>query len=440
MLKRIFAKIHLFFVVIILISIFWFGRGYFFDEAPATDRESFYQSINRHIPDENNLAIAISGLNAPKDGNITVYGRKVTDSLYLPASKSSKKNSSDKVDKLQIIWLEDQHLTDCEQENAIEFRIDECTSPQVASELIDKNKVLLARYIDLHQIPDWQGDSYDENTLILWLNVLLSAQNKLLITHEKFEQAYQQWKNNHLFIQRTLKQELPLGSQSSFEFATGISLKTLENLIFESPETLLSHEEEINGILKSQDIVSKVRSMLRAEYRLLNRLISHQEKKVNSEKSFHVERLRNSIYYFNLDYLQLAKLPAKEYSSHFSELVNKYRTSSDNRIIIFIKYFLPYGSIDRFFNVMYAGNLLLFNGHVEEMHLNNALTSLLKLRNQIYIQNIQRNDIRTFLKSSSKELYCQFTERPMAFDKRNKTLYCEDPNNRERVVKVRLTL
>lgn len=423
---------------IILVSLAWLGRGYFFDETPADGRKDFYQNINRHIPDEKNLAIAISGLDAPAGENIIAYGRRMIDSQYLVANRASDNKDSNKTDKLQIVWIEDQHLTDCTQENAIEIRNDECTSPQYANELIEKNKILLNRYTDLYQILDWQGDSHEENALTLGLNVLLSAQNKLLINQQKFELAYQQWKNNHLFIMHTLKQELPFGSQLSFQFAYRTSLKTLEHLIYKSPKILSAHYSELSNILKPHGLKSfNLKGMLRADYGIFDKTLSNVE---NAEKTVSVERMRNRLYYFHLEYLKLAKLPAKKSSKHFSELANTHRTSSDSRIVTFIKYFLPYGATDHLFNVMIMGQLLAFDELIDEMHTNNAISHLLNLRNQIKLQNVQEADVRKFLKSSSKDLYCPFTERPMAFDKKSKTLYCENPENNERVAEVMLIL
>lgn len=436
MTKRLFANGLFLYIVIILVSLMWLGRGYFFDETPADGRESFYGNINRHVPDDKNLAVAISGLSAPKDENVTAYGRTRIDSQYLIGKKKLATKTPNKSDKLQVAWLDQQYLTDCSHEDAIELRIDECTSPQYASELIEKNKVLLTRYIDLYQIPEWQGASDDENALMLQLNLLFSAQTKLLITQKKIEIAYQQWKNNHLFILHTLNQDLPFGSQISFQFAYRISLETLEHLIYKAPEILLTHDAELSSILKHQGLTNfNLKGMLRADYGLFNSVLSNVEK---AEKTVNVERMRNRLYYFHLDYLKLAKLPAKESSKHFSEIVNKHKTSSDNRVVTFIKYFLPYGATDHLFNVMIMGSLLGFDGLIDEMHTNNAMSSLLKLRNQIDLQNVKEADVRAFLTSTSKDNYCPFTERPMAFDKKNKTLYCENPENKEQVAEVRL--
>lgn len=436
--KKIFSNKLFYLTIVIVVSLVWLGRGYFFDEFPAKGREEFYQNTNRHISDESNLAIAISGLNTPVGENITAYGRKMIDTHYLSANKTLARKDFINNDKLRIIWFDDHQVIDCNQIDVIEFiRDDECISIQDTNELIEKNNLLLNRYYGLYQIPDWEGESYEEDALILRLNALVSAKIKLLINQKNSELAYQEWKNNHLFILHTLKQELPLASQSSFQIVYSVSLKTLEHLIYKSPEILLTHDAELGIMLKPQDLTSNLKHMLRADYGLFNSLLSSVE---NTKKALRVERIRNRLYYHHLDYLKLAELSANESSRHYNELVSKYKPSSSSRIITFIKYFLPYGATDRFFNVMIMGNMFAFDLITDEMHTNNAMSNLLYLRNQIKIQNVDETNIRTFVKSSSKEHFCPFTEKPMAFDKRNKTLYCKDPKSKERVAEVRLIL
>ena len=61
-------------------------------EMPDAGRDAFYASATKPIPDSENIAIGLAGLNAPAGVDIIRHGRFVVDTLQkIPADVDAKK-------------------------------------------------------------------------------------------------------------------------------------------------------------------------------------------------------------------------------------------------------------------------------------------------------------------------------------------------------------
>ena len=420
---------HTFYFIFSLsvICLIWYGRGYFYDEAPDPGREAFYAGSDRHIPDETNVAVAISGLNAPLDKDIIHYGRTMIDASDI-LNVSSIKISNE----IKFVGLDKKDEMDCALQDAIEYDFEHCTNQAHISALLEQNKLLLNRYFSLYKIADWQGFSVKNGQIIINLNRLLAAQNKLLISQGKVEDAYQLWRDNHVLISRVLGQENSMIERAIFQVVDGINLDSLEYLLHKNPETALTHGDELNNLLKPQGLTRyNLKDVMRAEYTFFNNGVMNKK---DAAKAVHVEYMRNRLYRAQLEFLHKAQMPAPTLNKSQRELKDKYAFSTFPDSLIMV---LPHGLSHVLINQIISGTssgLFL----VQSMHRQNAKIILLNLSIKIRIQNIDANHIQTFFNKASKEYNCPFTERPMVWDAVKKTIYCKNPEEKERVAEVRL--
>lgn len=208
----------------------------------------FYASAQKSVPDTQNLAIAISGLNAPAGKNTVEHGRFLIDASnnYLTADAArfiangpAKLNFVGKRDEFEC-WLDDQLIKTAAN----------CASTERIKALLVANKTLYSRYLQLHTMPSWQGSTFGGGQSIIDLNVLLSAEIKLDIDEGKPEIAYQKWRDNFVFINRVLSADNTLIDRAIFLVVDGFSLGSLEYLLFKSPDVGLLHIDELNILLK----------------------------------------------------------------------------------------------------------------------------------------------------------------------------------------------
>ena len=144
-LKHIFYFIFSLWVILLI----WYGRGYFYDEAPDSGREAFYADSDRHIPDETNAAVAIAGINAPENTDFIKRGRYVidmTNQSFDFDDKGLSKQMLEEMPKLNFVSFDKADEIDCKQQDAIEIEYEQCTKPEIVSKLLGQNKLLLNRY------------------------------------------------------------------------------------------------------------------------------------------------------------------------------------------------------------------------------------------------------------------------------------------------------
>ena len=410
-----------------IIFLIWYGRGYFCDEAPDAGREAFYAGSDRHIPDETNAAVGISGLNAPIDANSLQFGRAAMIAFF-----QDNKNLKPSDNTLKFISVSKENAIDCKLPDAVEIEDEVCTRISEVGGLVAKNSVLIKRYTNLYNMHEWQDDPANNGQNLIHLNRLIAANVKLLILNTNYDAAYFAWRDNHIFISRILHQENTMITRAIFQVLDGINLASLENLLYSSSETAAKYNMELSQLLKPQGLARyNISNMLRAEYRFFN---NHLLSTKDFNKRVHVEYMRNRLYYAHLEFLQIAQLPAPSLNASRLELKDKYIFS------IFpdtLKMVLPHGLSNMLINQIISGTsggLFL----VSSMHSKSAKINLLHLMLDIQLQNINSGKIQTFLNDAGKDYECPFTETPMVYDAIKKTIYYENPESKERVAEVRL--
>ncbi len=411
-----------------VIFLIWYGRGYFFDEAPDVGRDAFYVASDIRISDETNAAVGISGLDAPINADPIKYGRAAIDTFF-DINKESKPKAKD---TLRFIGIAKEDIVDCNLPDAVEIEATKCTKISEVGKLIDKNEILLKRYENLYNMRDWQDEVAGNGKNLITLNSLLSAKIKWLILNKNYDEVYAIWRDNHIFISRVLGQENTMITRAIFLVLDGINLQSLEDLLYNSPETATKYNSELSQLLKPHGLARyNIKNMLRADFFFFNKHLLNTEK---TKKSIHVEYMRNRLYSAHLEFLLKANMPPHTLSASKRELSDKYAFSIFTGTA---KIFLPHGLSNNLINQVMSGmgsGIYL----VKSMHSKSAMINALNLRMMVQQQHIDASHIQSFLNNAGNEYYCPFTERPMVSDAAKKTIYCIDPEDNRRVAEVRI--
>ena len=416
--------------LIVLLVISWVAyinlRG---DEVPDAGRDAFYARSTAVIPDSQNLAVAISGINAPIGTDIISHGRFVINAFEIELIGSSLKRKM--IDYIGVKSTIKNAEVDCWlNDEKIKTSIN-CASKERIKELLEENKLLIGRYKKLYQITGWQGVTNAGGQTLLNVNKLLVADIRLDIDTRNDEVAYQKWKANTVFINHVLKQETTTIEKAIFLVIDGSNLASIEYLLLKQPQIMTTHKEELRSLLQPIGLKKyNLEGMLKAEYYFLE---DHLFKKVRTEQNIHVNYLRNRIYRVHADFLIEAKKSPFDSKESQRELHQRY---------YFGRYqFWNFDLLDPqhslISNMIINGFLHIFN-LVSSMQSKSALVKLLNLQINIHQQKIADADIQAFLNNAGSEYFNPFTNKPMHWDIEKRALVCDTPSNEDRRIEVKL--
>lgn len=426
--KTILKRILYALLILVLFVSAWIAFAIYHDESPDIGRDEFYALNPKNIPDSQNIAVALSGLNAPLGADIIKHGRFVVDTFYNTDNNDEAKKIVDAAGKLTFVGNTDEF--DCWLDYPAERAKENCASAERVKLLLVENKALLDRYTSLFQMPYWRGTSANGQILIN-LNKLLAAEIKLNIEAGNYEAAYSKWLTNHNFISHVLKQDGTAIDRAIFLVLDGVNLYSLENLLFKSPRIGINHFDELQITFKPTNLERyNLEGMLRAEYTFIN---TEFFKKQNKVTIFHREFIRNRIFRTQTDLLSRLQKPPSTFS--VSRLEMNIRYGVTKATIFDYNWLDPFNSIlSMRFTSEFIRDLYL----VSSMHAKNALISLLNLSLQIKQEKIPSANIQAFLNRAGRQYNCPFTNQPMQFDSQQNILFCNNPESKTRVAEVRL--
>lgn len=425
---------RLIYLTLMIFTIFWAGVGFaiFHDESPDVGRDEFYALSSKTIPDNQNLAIAMAGLDAPSGEDIIQHGRfavdiwKETGGTVEVKKIVNFKLLNDKKTPLSFVGKSEEF--DCWLDYPAPESKENCASAERIQSLLVENKELLSRYASLANMPTFRGMG-SNGQIIINLNRLLAAEIKLDIEAGNSELAYSKWLKNHQFINHVFGQEGVLIDHAIFLVIDDFNLYALENLLLKSPEIGEKHFDELNAMLKTKGLERyNLAGMTKAEYAYYNELFYEKQAKT---AYLHPEFIRNRMYRFHLEYLKQVQNSPSAYGNIQVDLNEKY-----GKVMVLDK-----GWLDPFNNVLFkrqsSGFIKSFS-LLSSMHAKNALMKLLNLSIQIRQQKITGSKVQTFLNDAGAEYNCPFTNKPMQWDAAKNTIYCKNPEAQPRVAEVRL--
>lgn len=424
-------KIALFILaLIVLLTISWVAyinlRG---DEVPDAGRDAFYASFTAVIPDSQNLAVAISGINAPFGTDIISHGRFVNNVFQIDLLSSSLKRKM--IDDIGIKFTGKREEFDCWVDDVTSKTAENCASKERIHKLLEENKILIGRYKKLYQIPNWQGLTSSGGQTLLDINKLLFADIKLDIDSGNYEVAYQKWKANTAFINHVLKQETTTIEKAIFMVMEGLNFGSLEYLLLKQPQIMTNHYQELMVLLKPIGIKKyNLEGMLKAEYYFLE---DHLIKKTPSEDKLHVNYIRNRLYRVHINFLKEAQKSPFNFKKGQRTLHQLYYFGMNTfRKLDFLD---PQHSLIS--NMVINSFLHSFN-LVASMQSKSGLTKLLNLKINIHQLKVADADIQTFLNSSGSEYFNPFTNKPMRWDAEKRMLVCDRPDSEDKRIEVKL--
>jgi hypothetical protein len=410
-------------LLLILLFCAWLAFVVYHDESPDAGRDAFYALNQAKIPDNQNLAVAILGLNAPTGADTIKHGRLVVDTFLFSQFKASESRSIINAAST-LVFVGKRDDFDCWRDDTLEKTADNCASTERIKTLLAENKELLTRYKSLYSIANWQGVSGSGGQAVLDLNRLIAAEIKLDVDEGRPEIAYQKWRDNFVFINHVLSADNTLIDRAIFLVTDGFSLDSLEYLLFKSPEIGMAHIDELNTLLKPSGLEKyNLKGVMRAEYGFLN------DKLISKTKAnfFHPEYMRNRIYRVHNDFLNSVLKPPNSYKQSQHELSKKYALPQS---LLDIDWLDPFnGAIA---SELTSGFIRSFS-LIESMHFKNAHIKLLNLSLKIRQQKIADADVQEFLNQAGVDYYNPFTNQPMRYDADKKMIFCEEPSSQHKV-------
>ena len=399
-------------------------------EKPDAGRDEFYANSQSNIPDNQNIAIALAGLNAPAGADMIKHGRFVADTLHKTQSDVDAKKIIAAVGQLGFVGMFDE--LECWIPSTEQYVDEKCASAERVKLLISKNKELLTRYKSMYNMPNWRGVS-GNGKYVIDINRLISAEIMLDLANGDAHSAYTKWRDNHVFISRVLKQDGTMIERAIFLVVDGINLISLENILFKSPEISITHFEELNRLLHANKLERyNLKSMLRADYMFITDEMSKSRQSLKDVKTLNMDFFKNRFYRYHLDFLSRAQMPPSTFDNSSIEMANKYKFGAN---IFKYDWLNPLQSA--LTNILISGQL---NGFllVKSMHSKVALIKLLNLSINIRQQKIPEAEMQTFLNNAGSEYNSPFNNKPMQLDVTKNVIYFIEPFSEARKVAVRL--
>lgn len=415
-------------LIILLVLLLATYIAYRSDEAPDEGRDAFYKQSVIVVPDNQNIAVAISGINAPIGVDIIEHGRFVIDT-YLKAE-------SIEISKAIIAKKNEFSLTSNRNELLCWVSVHYDNSPANCADearirtLLTENKLLLNRYAQLQTLPYSQGAIKNVAT-ILDVNELLAAEIKLDIKHKKPEVAFAKWINNQQFIDRAFAQDGDVVNRGLFLSIYGISIDTLEFMLFESPDMIKQHGDELLALLKPIGLEKyNIKGMLKIDHQSSRRHVIQMHL---ASKEIYPEYIANRVYRAQVDFLKEAQKKPFNYEESEDKLYEQYYYVGNN--VLALDWLNPLNSLLSKVSINGVLNGFTF---IESMHSKNSLAKLLNLKIKIHQQQIADADIQAFLNNVGYEYNNPFTNKPMRWDAVKRILICDKPNRDKSAAEVRL--
>ena len=249
-----------------------------------------------------NIALVISGINAPVGSDIIDHGRYVLDAYQNEILSSELKNKILKDIEIKFTGKRDE--LDCWLYDDVTKTFENCASKERIQALFQENKLLIERYKKLYQIPSWQGLSSSGEQTLLDINRLLVADIKLNINAGNAELAYLKWKVNTVFINQVLKHGTNTIEKAIFLVIDCFNFTSLEYLQLKQPQIMTNHYDELMVLLRPIGLTKyNLQGMLKTDFHFYE---DNLFEKVTPEQNVRINYILNRIYRVHGDFLKEA--------------------------------------------------------------------------------------------------------------------------------------
>ncbi len=363
------------FVVIVVI---WFAANRLFDEKPDPLRVAFVSPPEEPLSDDQNIAVGILGLGAPRGTDFLKFGAHMKDLYDRRVPNAEIQRELHGPDELRLSVTHEE--IDCwvDPEN---YRSKGCLPFERAPEVLKENRELLGRYKAVQRLPANVNTRFWQSILID-LTRLSVAEMRVDMHAGNYEMAYAKWRDQFRFARAYLRgRDTWIGKMIGLVIV-GLSLPMLEDLLVKKPQLARAHANELLEVLRPDGIESfNLVSPMRAEY-------------------------------LNLDAFLRGPLPE---SNPYLETIGEY-----------VESFAWRDFIDPFGRVLFVRNVnwqLKVNTTLQQMYIVDGRLRLASVVVRMVNSGIRDKDISAFLEKADSQLKDPFTGRPMTWDSENGRIY-----------------
>jgi hypothetical protein len=419
--KTVFKSILYFALSVIFIIAAWAAYIYFRgDEKPEAGRDAFYAVNEKPVPNNQNLAIAITGLNALEGKDSIKHGRFLIEASKNDLTRDAARFLANGPAKLNFVGKRDEF--DCWLDDKLGKTAINCASVERLKALLLANKTLLDRYQQLYTMPNWQGSTFSGGQTIIDINVLLAAVIKLDVDEGRPEIAYKKWRDNFVFISRALAAKNTMIERTIFLVADSLSLKSIENVLLKSPEISTQHYDELQYLLNPSGLDRyNIKNMLRADYEFINNEFTTKQQHIYY---VHPNFIRNRIYRMQLDFYE----SAQKSQSTFAKTSERFNQQYKSQNIFNINLCDPFNS---YLANKIVGGLPIGFELIKSMHHHNATMSALNLLTKIRVNNIESANIQAFINKAGPRFNNPFTEKPLQWNAEKAAIIYQNPSLKE---------
>jgi hypothetical protein len=392
----------------------WVAFVILHDENLDPGFQDFYFGKRVEVPDNQNVALGISGLSAPAGTDSLQFGRVASGIWRSGLPGESAKAQIDAKGHLDFVGRNED--LQCWDEPIPRLKNTKCGPLDQVIPLVNANAELLARYRRLYTLPHTSGVAYKRS---LEINLTkLTAIEILLDLHDgKGEIAYQKWRDNVRFLRRMIGEEQTWLDKALDIYLESIALATAEQMMRAAPALADAHYTEMRELLLPAGIARyNLPGLMRAEYLLRDPIYSNA---AALKYWVHPDFIRNRFYRYAQEFLVAAQAPALLIADSVELVARKHTTGwnsdylTDPMNALFARSQIagPAGS----------GRLL------QQMYAHDGQLRLALLQLEILHRHITDSAIDEFLKNTGPELRDPFTGEPMQWAAGQRTLFFRVP-------------
>lgn len=215
------------------LALLWLAANRVLDERPDPRRDVFLRP-GSGVPDAENLAVGIAGLDAPSGADFMAFGAEVKK-LYEACAAwpdIQRKVHGPGELKLSVEGAQIQCWVDPDWDGWSGFK--ECLSFDQAPKVLGDNRELLGRYKALYRLDRNAGFGFLERDLITFTRLAV-AEMRLDMKKGRYEAAYAKWRDHFRFTRNHLHGTSGWVSRAVGMVDLGLGFAVIEDLLVMSP-------------------------------------------------------------------------------------------------------------------------------------------------------------------------------------------------------------
>jgi len=411
---------------VLVIALIWFAANRLFDEKPDPLRVAFVSPPEEPLSDDQNIAVGILGLSAPRDADFLKFGAHIKD-LYdrrVPSVEIQRELHGP--DELRLSATHEEINCWMDPEN---YKPKGCLPFDRAPEVLKRNRELLERYKLVQKLPANSNTRFWQSILID-MTYLSVAEMRLDMQAGNYEAAYAKWRDQFRFVRTYLRgADTWVGKMIGLVIA-GVSLPILEDLLLKKPRLARDHASELLEVLRPGGIEAfNLSSSMRADYLQVDAFLRGPAPEVDpfldtldrfALKLAQQERFGNRYARYSQDYIRALRRPWPELEGELQRLRGEWVESFGWRDFI-----------DPFGRVLFVRNVnwqLKPNTTLQQMYIVDGRLRLATLVVRMLGAGVRDKDISAFLEEADSRLKDPFTGKPMSWDLEHGRIYFASPD------------